>query len=108
MTAPYKFDYRITLSNDEGHEDVVFESYVSGEGEQDLLVGDIPAAWHKAAAMSDERADDGTDWTVEITCLSVTDPRTGMTDWNDDCMPQRDEVTVFLNSSLSLMAPADA
>ncbi len=106
MAMPYKFDLRITLSNEEGREDVVFEEAVSVEREEDILTGPIPAAWHKAAEMSDERADDGTDWNVAITCVSVTNVETGTTDWQDDMMPQRDEVTAFLNTSLNTMAPA--
>jgi len=105
MSTPYSFNIRITVSNEEGHEDVIFEEAVTVADEEDLLGTKVAREWTKAAAMSDERADDGTDWDVDIECLSVIEPMSGRTDWEDDMLPQRDEVTAFLSEQLNAMAP---
>ena len=104
----FKFDFCITLTNNEGREDPVFQDAVSADREDDLLQSERAEKWQKAVAMSDVRADDGTDWDVQVTCTCVTEPGTGVTDWQDDTMPQRDEVTTYLNEALSRMAPANA
>lgn len=104
----FKFDYCITLTNDEGREDTAFQDAVSVAHEDDLLKSELAKQWQKATEMADIRADDGTNWDVQVACTCVTDPKTGVTDWQDDTMPQRDEVTAALSEAFSHMAPADA
>lgn len=105
MSVPYSFQIRVSISNDEGHEDIIFEDEVTVASEHDLLETKVASEWMKASRMADERADDGTDWDVAIECLSVREPMSGQTDWEDDLMPQRDDISSFLQEEMSSRAP---
>lgn len=105
MSSPYSFAIRITVSNDEGHEDVLFDKAIGSPDQNGLLETEVVSEWQKAANISDERSDDGTHWNVDIECLSVTDVVSGETDWENDIFPQRNEVTYFITNELNAMAP---
>jgi hypothetical protein len=108
MSKPFSYKIRITVANDDGQEDVVFDNVIKVDDEKQLMSGEIPVEWEKASEMSDIRADDGTDWDVDIQCLSVTNDEDGSTDWENDMMPQRDEVSAWLTVELSKMVPGSA
>lgn len=96
MSETYTFDVRITLHNTDGYEDVVFEAPIPAIDEDDLIRRDSwRAGLAKAREMADERSDDGTGWDVSVHCMKVT-AADGTTDWVNDLMPQRDEVTEIL------------
>lgn len=108
MSKPFKFEISIALTNDENRDEVVFEEAISGQSENDLISAGVTSEWHRANGMAVERADDGTSWDVEIRCTKITEIKTGATDWENDLMPQRDEVSAFLQQKMTLLPAQNA
>lgn len=101
VTAPYTFEIEIAISNDQGHEETIFLGGVNAACAEDIIENDLHHHLGRARSMLDERADDGAFWGVDVKCLSVVDVATSENDWNNDLLPQRDDVTRLLESIAS-------
>lgn len=108
MSDPYSFVIRISLVNEEEREDVVFEDTIKAGDESDLISLPLTSQWARANDMAIERSDEGTGWDVDARCIKVTEDGSDETDWENDMMPQRDEVSLYLMEQLSRLARPDA
>jgi hypothetical protein len=105
MSTSFNFEVQVSLRNEEGQDDVVYSGTIEAGNEAALLDGELLAQWKSAEEMADVRSDDGTNWNVDVECLSVTNNQNGHTDWNDDSLPQRDELTAQLMEHFNNLVP---
>lgn len=106
MSDMYKFFVTLILSNDEGIGDRIFSGTFNASSETDLMETSLVQCWNSALGMCAERSDDGSKWDVQVKCLEVQVAETGVSDWDDDAIPQRDDVSNFLTLELGRLAPA--
>jgi hypothetical protein len=106
MSTLYTFTISFVLTNEEELKDGVMEMDLGCDTEEDLLFATgstepLVLNWSSAHAMGVERSEGGQDWKVEVSCTKVIRNLDGASDWDEDMMPQRADVTELLNDHMN-------
>lgn len=101
LPAPLTFEIEITLSNQKDHEVSVFLGSLHARSVEELMQGPLMGPVERGLSMLDERADDGDFWALGAECRSVRSEGSPETDWTDDMLPQRNEVSRVLERHLA-------